>query len=156
MQSLGLHLPNLQHSDVALTPVSSTLICHVYCQYCLLDSFVMTSFRKHEKKPPTVSGFDMAVLDTWAAQQQGKDSPLEGIGAFGAALLGGQDSLDGAERDGPASLVSAKEERDLQTLLEMFAMGVGDVEQFQSRLQDELAALEVGHAAHLRVCKEIC
>ncbi len=90
-----------------------------------------------------MSGFDIAVLDTWAAQQQGKDSPLEGIGAFGAALLGGQDSLDGTDREGPASLVSAKEERDLQTLLEMFAMGVGDVEQFQSRLQDELAALEV-------------
>lgn len=99
--------------------------------------------RKHEKKPPVVSGFDIAVLDTWAAQQQGKDSPLEGIGAFGAALLGGQDSLNGSDREGPASLVSAKEERDLQTLLEMFAMGVGDVEQFQSRLQDELAALEV-------------
>ena len=40
--------------------------------------------RKHEKKPPAVSGLDIAVLDTWAAQQQGKGSPLEGIGAFGA------------------------------------------------------------------------
>ncbi len=99
--------------------------------------------RKHEKRPPAVSGIDTALLDTWAAQQQGKDSPLEGIGAFGAALLGGQDSLDGPDRESPASLVSAKEERDLQTLLEMFAMGVGDVEQFQMRLQDELAALEV-------------
>lgn len=42
--------------------------------------------RKHEKKPPVVSGLDIAVLDTWAAQQQGKDSPLEGIGAFGAGV----------------------------------------------------------------------
>ena len=42
-----------------------------------------------------------------------------------------------------ANMVSAKEEHDLQTLLEMFAMGVGDVEHFQLRLQDELAALEV-------------
>ena len=92
-----------------------------------------------------MSGIDTALLDTWAAQQQGKNSPLEGIGAFGAALLGGQDSLDGPDRESPASLVSAKEERDLQTLLEMFAMGVGDVEQFQVRLQDELAALEVSH-----------
>ena len=39
--------------------------------------------------------------------------------------------------------VSAKEEKDLQTLLEMFALGVGDVEEFQERLQAELAALEV-------------
>ncbi|DBB03251.1 TPA: hypothetical protein ACH3X3_010647 [Trebouxia sp. C0006] len=101
--------------------------------------------KKHEKRPPAVSGIDTALLDTWAAQQQGKDSPLEGIGAFGAALLGGQDSLDGPDRESPASLVSAKEERDLQTLLEMFAMGVGDVEQFQLRLQDELAALEAAN-----------
>ncbi|KAL0020987.1 hypothetical protein WJX77_003610 [Trebouxia sp. C0004] len=101
--------------------------------------------KKHEKRPPAVSGIDTALLDTWAAQQQGKDSPLEGIGAFGAALLGGQDSLDGPDRESPASLVSAKEERDLQTLLEMFAMGVGDVEQFQMRLQDELAALEAAN-----------
>ncbi|DBA75637.1 TPA: hypothetical protein ACH3X2_009071 [Trebouxia sp. C0005] len=101
--------------------------------------------KKHEKRPPVVSGIDTALLDTWAAQQQGKGGPMEGIGAFGAGLLGGQDSLDGPDRDSPASLVSAKEERDLQTLLEMFAMGVGDVEQFQMRLQDELAALEAAN-----------
>ena len=40
-------------------------------------------------------------------------------------------------------MLSVKEERDLHTLLDMFAMGVGDVDQFQTRLQDELAALEV-------------
>lgn len=40
-------------------------------------------------------------------------------------------------------MLSVKEERDLHTLLEMFAMGVGDVDHFQARLQDELAALEV-------------
>ena len=46
--------------------------------------------------------------------------------------------------------VSAKEEKDLQTLLEMFALGVGDVEEFQERLQAELAALEV------RPCTVLC
>lgn len=40
-------------------------------------------------------------------------------------------------------MLSVKEEGDLHTLLDMFAMGVGDVDQFQTRLQDELAALEV-------------
>lgn len=39
--------------------------------------------------------------------------------------------------------MSAKEERDLQALLDRFAMEVGDIEDFQQRLQDELAALEV-------------
>jgi hypothetical protein len=40
-------------------------------------------------------------------------------------------------------LVSAKEERDLAALLDLFALGVGDVDEFQERLQAELAALEV-------------
>ena len=102
--------------------------------------------RKHERKPATICGIDAALLETWAAQQQGKGSPLEGIGAFGAALLGDEDGAYNAEKDSSASMVSAKEERDLQSLLEMFAMGVGDVEQFQMRLQDELEALEVDNS----------
>ncbi len=36
------------------------------------------------------------------------------------------------------------QERDLEELLDMFAMGIGDVEEFQARLQDEFSALEVG------------
>ena len=60
-----------------------------------------------------------------------------------AAILGGEDQGGNSEGEDPASMLSVKEERDLHTLLDMFAMGVGDVDQFQTRLQDELAALEV-------------
>lgn len=35
------------------------------------------------------------------------------------------------------------QERDLEELLDMFAMGIGDAEEFQDRLQDEFSALEV-------------
>jgi len=73
---------------------------------------------------------------------------------LGAALLGGgkDERRGGGGREaggegggaGIAALVSAKEERDLAALLELFALGVGDVDQFQERLQAELAALEVG------------
>jgi len=72
---------------------------------------------------------------------------------LGAALLGGgkDERRGGGGREaggegggaGIAALVSAKEERDLAALLELFALGVGDVDQFQERLQAELAALEV-------------
>ena len=73
------------------------------------------------------------------------------VGAFGAALLGSEESGEGEDMDeeggakaGPGgSLVSAKEERDLAALLDLFALGVGDTEEFQERLQAELAALEV-------------
>ena len=46
-------------------------------------------------------------------------------------------------RGGPG-LVSAREARDLQQLLDMFSMGYSDVEDFQARLDSELGALEVG------------
>lgn len=59
------------------------------------------------------------------------------------AILGGEDQEGNGDGEDPASMLSVKEERDLHTLLDMFAMGVGDVDQFQTRLQDELAALEV-------------
>lgn len=64
-------------------------------------------------------------------------------------LLGEGDEGEGEGDLGPSkggpggSLVSAKEERDLAALLDLFALGVGDVEEFQDRLQAELAALEV-------------
>ena len=48
--------------------------------------------------------------------------------------------------------MSAKEERDLAALLELFALGVGDVDQFQERLQAELAALEARASAQPRIC----
>lgn len=57
---------------------------HMVLAMLLADRSRFLCNRKHEKKPPAVQGLDIAVLDTWAAQQQGKGSPLEGIGAFGA------------------------------------------------------------------------
>lgn len=66
-------------------------------------------------------------------------------------MLLGEDHGDvgaefGGTKAGPGgSLVSAKEERDLAALLDLFALGVGDVEEFQDRLQAELAALEACH-----------
>lgn len=41
------------------------------------------------------------------------------------------------------SLVSAKEERDLQALLDKFTIEVHDLADFQDRLQRELTSLEV-------------
>lgn len=45
-------------------------------------------------------------------------------------------------RGGPG-LVSAREAKDLQSLLDMFSLGFSDVEAFQDRLRAELTALEV-------------
>ena len=47
------------------------------------------------------------------------------------------------ETEGTVEATSAREEKEMQALLEMFAMGVGAVDEFQAKLQEELSALEV-------------
>ena len=47
------------------------------------------------------------------------------------------------ENEGTVEATSAREEKEMQALLEMFAMGVGAVDEFQAKLQEELSALEV-------------
>lgn len=50
---------------------------------------------------------------------------------------------DPDEEGNKVSLVSAKEERDLQALLDKFTVEVHDLADFQQRLQNELTSLEV-------------
>ncbi len=50
---------------------------------------------------------------------------------------------DPDEESNKMSLVSAKEERDLQILLDKFTIEVHDLADFQQRLQNELTSLEV-------------
>ncbi|EIE25400.1 hypothetical protein COCSUDRAFT_46702 [Coccomyxa subellipsoidea C-169] len=106
--------------------------------------------KKHEGRTPTIVGYDLSELEHWGVSQAERDA-LEGVGAFGAVLLGDEEQGEeeggfGASKAGPGgSLVSAKEERDLAALLDLFALGVGDVEEFQDRLQAELAALEAAN-----------
>ncbi|CAL5219240.1 g1034 [Coccomyxa viridis] len=107
--------------------------------------------KKHEGRVFQVVGVDVKELERWGLSQAGNDLSLEGVGAFGAALLGDEEpaeveaAFESAREGGGGSLVSAKEERDLAALLDLFALGVGDVEEFQERLQAELAALEAAN-----------
>ena len=52
-------------------------------------------------------------------------------------------SAEGGKVVATSVLVSAKEEKDLEELLEMYDMGMGDVDDFEQRLQEEYEALEV-------------
>ena len=54
-----------------------------------------------------------------------------------------EQGADPDEEGNRVSLVSAKEERDLQTLLDKFTVEVHDLADFQQRLQNELTSLEV-------------
>jgi hypothetical protein len=48
-------------------------------------------------------------------------------------------------KDTTSVLISAKEESDLEELLDMFAMGLGDSDNFNERLQEEYNALEAAN-----------
>lgn len=65
-------------------------------------------------------------------------------------------SVDEAEESRQGRQVSAKEERELAALMDMFAAGVGDVSHFQQRLQAELEALEVGPQGAIGKSCSIC
>ena len=67
--------------------------------------------RKHERKQPQVVGYDTALLDRWVSSQEGKLVDLEGVGAFGAALLGHEADAGGAGSGGGSSLVSIADSR---------------------------------------------
>ena len=67
--------------------------------------------RKHERKQPQVVGYDTALLDRWVSSQEGKLVDLEGVGAFGAALLGHEADAGGAGAAGGSSLVSVASSR---------------------------------------------
>ena len=60
------------------------------------------------------------------------------------------------ESEGTVEATSAREEKEMQALLEMFAMGVGAVDEFQAKLQEELSALEVCPEPVCVHCAERC
>eukprot|EP00898_Chlorokybus_atmophyticus_P005695 jgi/Chlat1/6126/Chrsp409S05667 len=81
--------------------------------------------REHLSKVPAVDG----GADTNATQAKGMDG-TNGLGA-----------IDDTNNSNNKSLVSAAEEKDFQTLLGMYAMGIGEAEAFTERLGRELSAL---------------
>ncbi|KAK9820749.1 hypothetical protein WJX74_010160 [Apatococcus lobatus] len=67
---------------------------------------------------------------------------------FGATLLSADEAGQvqaQLETEGTVEATSAREEKEMQALLEMFAMGVGAVDEFQAKLQEELSALEAAN-----------
>ncbi|CAL8460642.1 g172 [Coccomyxa elongata] len=128
------------------------LACEAHTPVELLDLLgtLYLFCKKHEGRTPTIVGYEVSELENWGVSQAERDA-VEGVGAFGAVLLGDEEQVEGdgdfgASKAGPGgSMVSAKEERDLAALLDLFALGVGDVEEFQDRLQAELTALEAAN-----------
>ncbi|KAI3433569.1 hypothetical protein D9Q98_003380 [Chlorella vulgaris] len=120
----------------------------------LLYSFCRT----HENRSPQVVGIDISELENSAAlySDSGSQQAEAAVGQAAKALLkegaGGreEDGGDGGgaggglgDRDGDAHpLWGQREDRQIQSLLEMVSVGAASMEELQERLETELAALE--------------
>lgn len=71
-------------------------------------------------------------------------------------LPGGEGDASLEDGGGGAVLMSAKEERDMEELLELFSMGIGDVAGFEERLREEYELLEVRCRECLLLGIDVC
>ncbi|GLI69334.1 hypothetical protein VaNZ11_013920, partial [Volvox africanus] len=120
----------------------------------LVLALTVNLLRQYSSKLPRFTGVDVGELDTWWLGHQGAVLPVLGAFAREVLLPGGGSDGDGEDRGGGGGsrvLLSAKEERDLEELLDMFAMGVGDVAEFEARLAAEHEALEAANVHSIMV-----
>ncbi|PNH11938.1 Exocyst complex component SEC3A [Tetrabaena socialis] len=112
----------------------------------LVLALTLNLLSQNDYRPPRLVGAEAAEVQAWWAGHQAAVLPL--LGGFAAEVLlpggggGAGAGSEGGGGGGPRVLLSAKEERDLEELLDMFALGVGDVAEFEARLAQEHEALE--------------
>ncbi|KXZ48521.1 hypothetical protein GPECTOR_27g692 [Gonium pectorale] len=120
----------------------------------LLVAIVLALVNQGGYRPPRLSGLDAGEVHAWWLGQQG--AVLPALGAFAAAVLlpggGEEEEAAGGGGGGPRVLLSGKEESQLEELLGLFALGVGDGEEFRARLQEEHEALEAANVQALMSC----
>ncbi|KAG2454086.1 hypothetical protein HYH02_001126 [Chlamydomonas schloesseri] len=117
----------------------------------LVLALLLALLRQNNYRLPALSGADAGEVQSWWLGQAAAVLPV--LGPFAAEVLmpGGEGEgaagagAGGAGGGGSRVLLSAKEERDLEELLDMFAMGVGDVAEFEARLAAEHEALEAAN-----------
>ncbi|PRW58682.1 exocyst complex component SEC3A [Chlorella sorokiniana] len=102
--------------------------------------------RAHEKRVPQVNGIEVSELEASAAQYTSKQNAEAAVGQTGRALL--QEAAvreEGAGQDEGVDvhpLWGQREDKQIQSLLEMVSVGAASMEELQQRLEAELAALE--------------
>ncbi|GMH40758.1 hypothetical protein BSKO_08662 [Bryopsis sp. KO-2023] len=102
--------------------------------------------RIHEDFSLPVLGMNPNIVTEWWNKHSSE--VISNLRDFAAEMLetGLESESEGrSPGSSPAALVSPKEERDLGALLEVFALGLGDVEDFEQRLNAEHAALEAAN-----------
>ncbi|KAG2486737.1 hypothetical protein HYH03_014663 [Edaphochlamys debaryana] len=113
----------------------------------LVLSLVLTLMGQQGYRSPRLSGADSGAAAAWWAGHQA--AVLPALGPFAAeVLLPPSPEADGEGAGGGGGarvLLSAKEERDLEELLGLYDLGLGDTAEFQARLAEEHEALEAAN-----------
>lgn len=95
---------------------------------------------------PGASGVTIDRLDAWWAANRAPVAaalpPLASDVVTPGSIQVGRRAFAGGA---PGALVSAKEEADLEDLLSLFSLGLGEPEEFAARLEQERAALEAAN-----------
>ncbi|GBF98439.1 hypothetical protein Rsub_11084 [Raphidocelis subcapitata] len=112
-------------------------------QAMLFMSLAVQLLRRQDELLPTLSGVSLERLDAWWVAN--KEAAAAALAPFAARVIT-PGTLQACGRRGELGvLVSAKEEADLEELLGLYALGLGEPEEFAARLQDEHAALEAAN-----------
>ncbi|KAL4419022.1 hypothetical protein ABPG77_010009, partial [Micractinium sp. CCAP 211/92] len=105
-----------------------------------------TFCRTHEKQAPQVSGIAASELESSAAQYN-KQVAEASVGQTARVLLKeavqeGVPAAEDSDDDAANPLWGQREDKQIQSLLEMVAGGAASMDELQQRLETELAALE--------------
>eukprot|EP00878_Enallax_costatus_P030332 GHUV01033017.1.p1 GENE.GHUV01033017.1~~GHUV01033017.1.p1 ORF type:complete len:642 (+),score=204.08 GHUV01033017.1:261-2186(+) len=108
-----------------------------------LASLVIQLLRQQDAVLPTITGVSVERLDSWWSSH--KDEVTQKLTSFALEVVTPGAILVGRSGDDSAIPVSDKEASELEELLQLFELGLGDSQAFAAALQEEVAALEAAN-----------
>eukprot|EP00798_Chlamydomonas_sp_ICE-L_P020458 gene20458-27247_t len=119
-------------------------------QFVVLVLQILRQGQSNDRLPKLQVGVSLADVDQW--WKNNEELVMDQLEEWAQEALGAASIPNGSKN--LSVLVSAKEERDLEELLDMYTMGLGDVEEFEQRLQEEYKALEAANV-HSILTKDV-
>ncbi|GFH14001.1 Sec3_C domain-containing protein, partial [Haematococcus lacustris] len=112
-------------------------------QHLMLLAVAWQLLRHSDQALPRLVGYEASDLAAWWVMH--KAQVLRALGEFAAQVLDPEGCAAAGGEGGAAGarvLLSAKEERELEELLDSFKMGLGDSKALETRLNEEYNSLE--------------
>ncbi|GAX83943.1 hypothetical protein CEUSTIGMA_g11367.t1 [Chlamydomonas eustigma] len=109
----------------------------------MILAVMMQLMRVNDFKVPTLVGIGMDEVDKWWASHF--QAVAIALGEFAKEVMGAGNKDASGSKATAAVLLSAKEEADLEELLSMTELGIGDVAEFEAHLGAEYDSLEAAN-----------